>query len=127
MTAKGHNSVSEKISTLFRSKLNKLSAKEKVRAVVMLRRPGGAKGTGRRQSRQQRRAVIKAIRDAASAAMAEIDEILQRFDGKRLADEPNALGCIPIETSAAGVAAVAESESVEAILEDQPISLLHSK
>jgi hypothetical protein len=55
--------------------------------------------------------------------LGEIDGILERFDGKRSADV-NALGSIPAETTARGIAALAASEHVKAILEDQPISLL---
>jgi hypothetical protein len=42
----------------------------------------------------------------------------------RKATIKNALGSIPVETTARGIAALAASEHVKAILEDQPISLL---
>ena len=52
------------------------------------------------------------------------DDILTRYDGKRLATSADALGCVPVETVAAGIKALAESEQIEAILEDQPIKPL---
>jgi hypothetical protein len=55
--------------------------------------------------------------------MTDIDSILKRHDGRRLARRPNALGSMPVETTAAGIKALASSRWVQAILEDQPIKL----
>jgi hypothetical protein len=68
--------------------------------------------------------IIDDNRKSAEAALPDIDGILKRFNGKRLATSPDALGCIPVETTAAGITALAASERVKAILEDQPISLI---
>jgi hypothetical protein len=54
----------------------------------------------------------------------DLDHILERFDGKRLGTSLDALGCIPVETTAEGIYALAASKHVKAILEDQPISLI---
>jgi hypothetical protein len=83
------------------------------------------KTSARRPSRVSRQATIAIIRQSAEPALLEIDRILERFDGQRLAASADALGCVPIETTAAGITALAASEHVKAILEDQPISLLH--
>ena len=127
MSNKRDNSPEQKISAPFRSRLSKLSAREKVRALVLVRTGQVAKGTGRRQSAAERKAAVDAIKAATTAALPEIDEILGQFDGRRLADVPNAMGCLPVETTSAGVEAIAQSELVEAILEDQPISLLQGR
>jgi hypothetical protein len=63
------------------------------------------------------------MRKASEAAIKDIDNILSRVDGERLA-EPNALGTVPVEAPASGILALAASDSVAAVLEDQPISLV---
>jgi len=64
------------------------------------------------------------IKFPGTKLLEELDRILGQHEGKRLAESPNALGCVPIEATREGVLAVAESELVEAVLEDQPISAL---
>ena len=66
---------------------------------------------------------MEASRKSAERALTDIDAILKRHDGRRLARRPNALGSVPVETTAAGIKALASSRWVQAILEDQPISL----
>lgn len=78
----------------------------------------------RRQSRAERKAAIAAIRKSAEQALVEIDNILSRYEGECLSDI-NAIGSIFVETTPAGIMALTISEYVKAILEDQPISLLH--
>jgi hypothetical protein len=56
--------------------------------------------------------------------LAEIDRPLTHFGGKRLALGVNALGSVPVESTPDGITALASLDSVKAILEDQPISLL---
>jgi hypothetical protein len=53
----------------------------------------------------------------------EVDAILARFHGRRLAEGPNALGYIPVETTSSGIRALAQSDSVRGIIEDQPVRL----
>ena len=67
--------------------------------------------------------MIPCLTFAAKSLFACVRRDLERFDGKRLANV-DALGCIPVEITASGVLALAASEHVKAILEDQPISLL---
>ena len=50
-----------------------------------------------------------------------VDEVLARFGGRRLSDAPDALGSLPVETTCAGIHALAECDGVSAVLEDQPI------
>lgn len=120
MAAKDENPP-KKISEPFRARLAKLGAKEKTRAVVLLYTPLHENGIGQRQSRAERQATIEAVRAASMAAATKIDDILEENDGRRLAD-PNALGSVPVETTRAGILALAESDGVKAVLEDQSIS-----
>jgi hypothetical protein len=57
--------------------------------------------------------------------MMEIDRVLARFGGRGLAERVDALGGLPVETTPAGVRALAATEGVKAILENQTVSLLH--
>jgi hypothetical protein len=63
------------------------------------------------------------VRRLARPALLSIDRILHRFRGRRLAQGADALGSISVEATPAGIEALAASEYVRAILEDQPISL----
>ena len=112
-----------KISAEFSTRLGRLGPQQKVRAIIILRTENVREKTGRRQLRVNRQAEIEMIHKSAEQALSSIDGILERFDGKRLADI-DALGCIPVETTAAALKALAASEHVKAILEDQAISLL---
>ncbi|SRR5712692_7188798 len=112
-----------KISREFAARLDRFGPQQKVRAIVLLRTKETGVAPTRRRSRVNRQATIEAVRQSAEQALGEIDGILARFDGRRLADV-NALGSISVETTARGIAALAASEHVKAILEDQPISLL---
>ncbi len=110
-----------KISPEFVARLDRLGPRQKVRAIVLLHARGAEKSGGQRQSRAQRKAAIEAMHKSAERALGDIDEILTRCGGQRLAESPDALGSIPVETTAAGVNALAASEWVKAILEDQVI------
>jgi sorbitol-specific phosphotransferase system component IIA len=112
---------SKKISREFATRLDRLAGDEKVRAVVLLRTQGTAKPSGKRQSPEERAAAVEAVRSSAERALGDVDKVLARFDGKRLAKKPDALGSIPVETTADGIRALASSRRVQAILEDQPL------
>jgi hypothetical protein len=110
-----------KLSPEFTARLNNLGPQQKVRAIVLLRAEGTEKSTGQRQSRAERRAAVEAMRKSAEQALGDIDDILRRFGGQRQAERPDALGSIPVETTAAGIRALATSERVRAVMEDQAI------
>ncbi|WP_243147240.1 hypothetical protein [Scytonema sp. UIC 10036] len=74
-----------------------------------------------RLTRSERRATMEGIRNSAAQALGYIKKIVQDFGGKELAERPDALGSIPIEISAAGVKALAASDVVKAVLEEQEI------
>lgn len=113
-----------KISSEFSTRLSRLGPGDKVHAFVLLRTSGTSNRSGKRQSRAERKAAVEASRKSAERALTDIDTILKQHNGRRLARRPNALGSMPVETTAAGIKALASSRWVKAILEDQPISLI---
>ncbi len=115
-----------KISPVFSARLNRLGPDQKVGAILLLLVHGvkGNKGY-RRTPSDIRQASINATRKSAAKALHDIDAILERFGGKRLAENPDALGSIHVETTPAGIRALAASDRIKAILEDQAISLAH--
>jgi hypothetical protein len=112
-----------KISASFAARLKRLEPNDKVHTIVLLRTGDVAAPSGGRQSPAEREAAIEAMRSSAGDALAEIDKILKRTDGRRFADAPDALGSIPVEATPAGIRALASSKWVKAIIEDQPIQL----
>jgi len=113
-----------KISPEFLARLDGLRGSQKVRAIVLLRVDATKAAGGRRQTQAERREAVEAVRRSAETVLPEIDRLLKQFDGRRLEDEVSALGSIPVETTAAGVNALAALEQVKVIVEDQPVSLL---
>jgi hypothetical protein len=124
MARNNHDPHKTKISPAFAARLARLKPQQKVRAMVMLRVDGSGETPARRQSRAERQAMIERIRQAAGPALVVVDEILDHYNGKRLAASVNALGAVSVETTAAGIHALAASEQVKAILEGQAVSLL---
>ena len=117
-----------KISREFCRRLDRLQPRDRVRAIVMLRADGdgGGGAGGRRPSSADRQATAEKISQAAEAALPEIDQILEKYDGRRMAEHPNAIGAIPVETTVGGVIALAGSDCVKTILEDQNIQPIHT-
>jgi hypothetical protein len=110
-----------KISPEFAQRLNRLEPNDTVCAIVLLDARNDTGSGGRRQSLTQREASIDAVRDSAERALVDIDAILKRAGGRRLADDPDALGTIPVESTVAGINALADSDWVTAIFEDQSV------
>lgn len=110
-----------KISPEFAARLDRLDPFQKVRVIVLLCLDNALGTSTKRQSPAERQAIIDAVREAAQAKLLEIDRVLEQFGGKRLAPTVDALGSLPIETTVAGINALAASEQVKAILEDQTI------
>lgn len=113
----------KKISSEFSARLARLGPGDKVHAFLLLRTGSTTNQSSKRQNRAERDAAVKAARKSAERALTDIDKILERHEGRRLARRPNALGSMPVETTAAGIKALASSRWVQAILEDQPIRL----
>jgi hypothetical protein len=107
----------EAISDGFEARLRRLKPESAVRAVVMLRRERPAAGVARSTA-------VRRVRKSALATLGEVDAILERFGGTRLDVAPNALGYVVVETTPAGIRALADSEAVRGVVEDQPVRLV---
>jgi hypothetical protein len=112
-----------KISPEFASRLDRLGPRQRVQAILLLR-TDVEDASSRRQRGDEREATIEATLKSADRALRNVDDILTRFDGQRLADRPDVLGSIPVEATPAGIKALASSEWVSAVLEDQEIHLI---
>ncbi|GAA6621258.1 hypothetical protein NUACC26_070770 [Scytonema sp. NUACC26] len=111
-----------KISSEFAYRLGHLAPQQKVSVIVFLKLDDRSDNpVNPRLSRAERRATMEGIRNSATQALSYIKKIIQDFGGQELAERPDALGSIPIEISAAGVKALAASDAVKAVLEEQEI------
>ena len=115
----------EKLGAEFASRLHRLGPQQQVRAIVMVRTAQSSVKRTTSRSLRERTAVVAAIRKSAEPVLSDIDQVLSRHDGRRLADHFDAFGSIPVETTVSGIHALADLALVKAILEDQPISSLH--
>lgn len=111
------------ISAELADRLESLLPDQKLRAVLLLETGSSGRSRERRLSGEERGALIAEIREAASAALGDVDRILGRFGGRRLSEEPDNFGSITVEASAKGLRALAESERVRVVLEDQLLTL----
>ena len=112
-----------KISPEFSSRLAGMSPGQKVHAVVVFAANAGKGRPARRQAREEREAAIESVRKSAKQALQQMDKTLEKFGGRRLQADLNALGTIAVEATPAGINALARSKSVKAILEDQRVTL----
>jgi hypothetical protein len=113
-----------KISAELARRLVQLSPDSMGRAVVLLdtgQSPAAAPG---RPSKAARKEIAKAIQIAAGVALAEVDRLLGRSGGRRLASGPDVFGAIAVEAPASALLDLAGSKYVRALLEDQPVSLM---
>jgi hypothetical protein len=110
-----------KISPEFATRLMTLEPKQKIRIIVLLQIPETENKTVKRQTRAERQNTIQSVRNSANQALANITTILQNFEGKILTERPDLLGSIPIKITVSGVTALAQSDAVKTIIEDQHI------
>jgi hypothetical protein len=115
-----------KLNPEFAARLTQLAPHQKVRVVVLLHSKGAGNLNGKRQSRLERQSTIQSVRESAAQSLANIDGIIQHFEGKFLMDCPDALGSIPIEITAAGIDALTKSEAVKAVMENSSIHPVRS-
>jgi len=113
--ASGSTQTEAKISPEFARRLRRLGPEERVRAVVMLLTPQ-ATGTARRQ-----KAAVAAVRESADEKLGAVDAILDRFGGERLGERPDVLGSVPVAVTPAGIFALAASDAVKAVVEEQAV------
>jgi broad specificity phosphatase PhoE len=109
-----------KISPELASRLRRLEPGQQMRVVLFLETPPPPAQTTR-QTPDARQEGIEAVKQLAQRALSGIDRILADHGGKRLSKGPNALGSLTVETTAAGVSALAHSKWVKSVVEDQPI------
>lgn len=114
-----------KISPEFATRLMTLEPHQKMRVIVLLQIPETENKAVKRQTRGERQNMIQSVRNSANQAFANITNILQNFEGKTLTEQPDLLGSISIEITAPGVTALAQSDAVKTIIEDQPIHPAH--
>jgi hypothetical protein len=120
-----YKSTKNKISNEFAARLDQLGPGETIRAIVLLEVKSSEKpGIRGRQSPNQREAAVERVLQAAENALKDIDDILSGIKGRRLDKHPTAVGSVLVETTAAGVYALAESSKVKVIIEDQGVSLI---
>ena len=110
-----------KISHGFARRIDNLKADEAVRAIVLLNIKDNNELKGRRQDRGQRQLAVEEMRKTGMDTLGEIEGILKEFHGKLLSERPDALGSIHVEATADGIRALAESDWVKTIFEDQKI------
>ncbi|TVS20085.1 MAG: hypothetical protein EA424_05725 [Planctomycetaceae bacterium] len=113
-----------KVSDALRSRMEHRPPRERMRAVVLLQPRSTGAGQRRRLSREERRKLAEAHIEWFTARLPEIDRILNETGGRRLAERPDALGSLPVETNPDGILALSASDAVKAILEDQPVQLV---
>ena len=94
-----------------------------MRAIVLLQPRTTGTGQSRRLSGEVRRKLAESHRQWFATRLPEIDRILDETGGKRLAEYPDTLGSLPVETNPDGILALSASDAVKAILEDQPVQL----
>ena len=114
-----------KISPEFEQRLAFREPSSTVQAVVLIATPPGEASFSRLDRVAKRRDMREAVRAAAAMALPEIDQVLARFGGRRLADGVDALGGVPVETTPAGIRALANTVGVRAILENQTVLPMH--
>ena len=117
--ASSRNRGNVKLSEPFRARLNRLGSRTKIRAILLLRTGAVPPGVARGEA-------VATLRQSAQQGLGEIDAILERHGGRRLAEAPDALGSVPVETTAGGITALAGCAHVKAILEDQAIRALRT-
>lgn len=108
----------QKISPNFASLLKSFEPERKVRVVIVIKTRPVLQTNPKPQDSVTRKATVSSNRKYTQPVLKDIDIILERFGGERLTKQANALGSILVETTPAGVLALAESKKVKAIRED---------
>lgn len=117
-----NNSSQQKISPEFAARLNSYPPTAKVKVIVLLEsiKPQITNNSPR-QNRLERKAAIKVMQDSVKQSWQIVDRLIKDFDGKKLATNPDAFGAIPIEITPPGIQALALSDAVKVIIENQKI------
>lgn len=115
------------LSSAFSARLDHLPPSRKVRVIVVLD-SAASRLSGRRgvQTRRARARLIETTEAIAAVGLRTVDQVLKRYGGRRASGAPSVLGSVLVETTPAGVRALAKQPGVNAVLEDQPIRALGS-
>ena len=122
MGHRGRTEQRHKISAEFARRLERLGPRDKVRAILLLGNESEETSSLERRSAAGRAATIEVVRETAQRILPDIDPVLRRYHGRRLADTVDGLGSMPIEITPAGISALAALKHIKTILEDQPIT-----
>jgi hypothetical protein len=110
-----------KVSPNLVSKIDLLPHGAIVRAILLIDNHDDLPSTSGNKMRYPRRSLTAAVSRSQKGVLTKLDGILKQYGGQRLSERPNILGGIVVETTSAGVLALADSKYVRAIFEDQPI------
>lgn len=114
-----------KISAEFERRLADREPGSTVQAMLLIGIPFGKIFPSRLERKAKRKEMQQATSTVAVAVLPEIDRVLARFGGRRLADNVDALGALPVETTPEGIRALADAAVVRAIMENQAVLPLH--
>ena len=114
----------DKIDPGFLNRINSLPANQIIHAILILSDETEYKQPETKQTKQERKEIMDFVLKSGKKAMQEINSILQAYGGTKLASSPNALGCISIASTGAGIKALACLDKVKAVMEDQPVYLI---
>ena len=115
----------DKIDPGFLNRINSLPANQIIKAILILSDETEYKHPETRPTEQERKTIINLVLKSGEKAMQEINSILQAYGGTKQASSPNALGCLSIATTGAGIKALACLDRVKAVMEDQPVYLIY--
>jgi hypothetical protein len=91
---------------------------DRLRVVLLVAAPAGATAQQRRRRRAETGARMRA---AAHDLLPAVDSLLTAHGGERLSAAATVLGTLAVETTPAGVQALARLPAVEAVLGDQEL------
>ena len=114
-----------KISPEFERRLAAGEPDSTVQAVLLIATPFREELSSRLERAKRRREIREAINATAASALPEIDRVLAHFGGRRLSEQVDALGGLSVETTPAGIRALANTTGVRAILENQAVLPMH--
>lgn len=117
-----NDSSKQKISPEFAARLNSYPPTARVRVIVLLKSANlQITNNSQRQNRLERKAAIKVMQDSVKQSWEIVDRLITNFDSKKLATKPDVFGAIPLEITPPGVRALALSDAVKAVIENQKI------
>jgi len=112
--------MSKKLSYQFEYRLDQYDPDTVVRAIVVLHRNRVAVPASRSLNRGERMAKLKNRKQTMSLAFSQVKKTVTALNG-RVLRKPDALGNVYVELMPSAIKSLANSEWVDAIMEDQKI------